>query len=91
MAIDRKFKISATAIGSGRTYDENDAVLFLVKDRAFALTLPDYRRHCEELGCAAEQLYAVDLLTERVRKFQAENETKIPDVDPYKEPQALEP
>lgn len=90
MDIDRKFKISATANRSGKHYTEQNAVLFLAKDRAFALTLPDYIRHCREVGAAPEQIQAAELLLERVLKFQSENETKVPDVDPLAEASALE-
>lgn len=90
MDIDRKFTISATATGSGKRYTEENAVLFLAKDRAFALTLPDYVRHCQELGAAPEQIRAAQLLLERVTEFQRTNETKVPDVDPVAESSALE-
>lgn len=90
MDIDRKFKIQATATRSGKHYTEENAVLFLAKDRAFALTLPDYVRHCKEVGAAPEQVRAAELLTERVLAFQAANETKVPDVDPVAEASALE-
>lgn len=90
MKIDRKFTITANAIHNGKHYDEHDAVLFLAKDRAFLLTLPDYRRHCEEIGAGPDQLRALDLLIERVTRFQAENPTKVPDVDPVTESGALE-
>jgi len=90
-SIDRKFKISATSIGSGNTYTEESAVLFLAKDRAFLPTLRDYLKHCTELGAGPEQLEAVKLMIQRVEVFQAQNETKIPDVDPNTESIALMP
>ena len=89
MNLDRKFTISATAIKSGKHYTEENAVLFLAKDRAFALTLPDYVRHCKELGAAPEQVRAAELLLERVVQFQLTHETKVPDVDPVIEASTL--
>lgn len=89
MDIDRKFAINAMAHGSKKVYTENNAVLFLAKDRAFLATLPEYRRQCELLGCDENQLRAVDLLIKRVTQYQEDNETKIPDVDPKKEYRAL--
>lgn len=91
MDIDRKFKFVATANRSGKQYTEENAVLFLAKDRAFLLTLQDYIRHCRALGAAPEQIQAAQLLFERVRQFQATNETKVPDVDPIEEAATLEP
>jgi hypothetical protein len=89
MNIDRKFTITATAVGSGKRYTEENAVLFLAKDRAFLLTLQDYIKHCRALGAAPEQIQAAQLLFERVRQYQATHETKVPDVDPVKEASAL--
>lgn len=90
-SIDRKFLIAAKARRSGKTYNEDNSVLFLAKDRAFLLTLPDYLRHCEELGAGTEQLEAVRLMIARVNAFQEENPSKVPDVDPVEEADALLP
>ncbi len=92
MSIDRKFRISATSIGSTKTHDENDSVLFLAKDKAFLMTLPQYRLSCVALGAGPEQIRAVDLLIARVQKYQNDNPDKamVPDVDPIKESQCLE-
>ncbi len=88
-SIDRKFLIEATSISSGNQYSQDDAVLFLAKDKAFLLTLPTYREKCVEVGAGPDQIKAVDMLIDRVAAFQANNPTKIPDVDPIKEPGCL--
>lgn len=91
LPIDRKFVIRAKAIKSGKRYDENSAALFLAKDKAFLLALPHYLEACKTVGAGPEQLKAVELMIERVKKFQADNpqEVKIPDVDPVVEASCL--
>lgn len=92
MSIDRKFKIQAQSIHSGATYTEDDAVLFLAKDRAFILTLPTYLENCKKVGAGQDQILAVELLINRVNDYQYShpNLTKVPDVDPLTEPGCLQ-
>lgn len=91
-SIDRKFKISATSIGSGNKYSDENAVLFLAKDIAFARALPEYLNQCIICGAGQDQITAVELLIDRVNAFQLENVgvAKIPDVDPKTEPGCLQ-
>lgn len=81
MVIDRKYKIQATNPCSGTTHTEEDSVLFLAKDKAFLAALPTYRRESEKLGANPAHLESIDLLIERVTKYQTEIESKIPDTD----------
>ena len=84
MEIDRKFRfIGYNPSKHGTIYTEEDGVLFLAKDRAFLETLPTYREKLVELGADARQVAGVDLLIERVRRYQEENPrlVKVPDVD----------
>ncbi len=91
-SIDRKFQILATSRKSGKTYTDNEAVLFLAKDKAFLRTLPDYKRHCIELGADEAQLHCIDLLTARVITYQETHpdEVKVPDVDANQEAYLLD-
>lgn len=90
-SIDRKFLIHATSKISGNQYSQDDAVLFLAKDKAFLLTLPTYLEKCREVGAGPEQLVAVEMLIDRVKQYQADNPSvvKVPDVDPIKEADCL--
>jgi hypothetical protein len=92
MDIDRKFNINAISRNSGKAYSHQNAVLFLAKDKAFALTLPTYLEKCREVGAGPDQIRAVELLIERVNLYQSAcpGEVKVPDVDPIKESQCLE-
>lgn len=85
MSIDRKFRIKAYNLGSGEEHSEEDAVLFLARDKALLYTLLDYRRNCKELGTGPDHIKGINLLIGRVRKYQQEHGSKIPDTDPVTE------
>ena len=81
--IDRKFEISAMCIEHGHSYDHNHAILFLAKDLATPATLRFYHNECRRLGAEEAQLRAIDLLIERVERYQKMNPSilKVADVD----------
>lgn len=81
--IDRKFIFSASCREHDHTYDENHAMVFTAKDAALVPMLRYYREHCERIGALPRQLIALDLLIERVIRYQAMNpeRVKVPDVD----------
>lgn len=80
--IDRKYTIHATNPCSGSVHTEMDSVLFLAKDKAFLEgALPGYRAKCVELGANPAHIESIDLLIERVRKYQQDREVKVPDTD----------
>jgi hypothetical protein len=79
--IDRKFKILAVNPVKGKIYTEENAVLFAAKDKALIPALLKYYEACEKLGCDSTHLESIKLLMERVEKFQAENESRVPDTD----------
>ena len=75
--IDRKFNFSAICTEHGETYTHHEAMVFLAKDKALVPTLEFYREECEKLGAMPAQMLGIDLLIERVRRYQAENQEKI--------------
>lgn len=82
MDIDRKYQILAINPCSGNTHTQEDAVLFLAKDKAFLEgALPGYRQRCIELGANPAHIESIDLLIERVRVYQEGIESKVPDTD----------
>ena len=82
MDIDRKYTINAVNPCSGNTHTEKDSVLFLAKDKAFLEgALPGYRAKCIEMGANAAHIESIDLLIERVRRYQESIEAKVPDTD----------
>lgn len=82
-AVDWKFRIDATALHNGKAYSELDSVLFLCKDVAVGPMLRFYRQECVRLGCAANQIEAIDLLIDRVAAWQRANPglLKIADIE----------
>lgn len=79
--IDRKFKFVATNPCKGNAFTEENAIVFLAKDRAVPGMLLDYYDRCEDMGCGADHLESVALLQDRVVEFQKHNESKIPDTE----------
>ena len=86
-AMDRKFKIDAVSLKSGKKYTQGNAVLFLVKDTLLPDLLDKYYELCVAKGVDEKQLLGVALLKERVVTWQRKNINKVhlPDVEPGKE------
>lgn len=81
MVIDRKYQILAINPCSGNTHTEKDAVLFLAKDKALPAALKAYRVEIERLGSNPAHLESIDILIERVLKYQEQTGSKVPDTD----------
>ena len=79
--IDRKFKFIAFNPCKGTIYTEKDAVLFLAKDAGLLPTLDRYLKFCENAKCDSNHIESVELLIGRVRKFQQERGSKVPDTE----------
>ena len=81
--IERKYKFIAIGQEHGSIHDENDAFVFLAKDKAAPATLKFYWEECQRLGSAPRQLVAIALLRERVERYQAEHpdQVKVAEVD----------
>jgi len=79
--IDRKFKFVAVNPCKGNYYTEENAVLFVAKDRALIPALLAYVAECKTIGANAEHIESVDLLIDRVREYQRNIECAIPDTD----------
>ncbi len=82
-AIDRKYFILATSTEHQTPHNEFDSLLFLVKDKALPDTLRFYAVKCQALGADKKQLRGIELLIDRVEKWQRENPgyLKIADID----------
>jgi len=81
--LDRKYVISATSMEHGTHHDETDSVLFLAKDIALPAILEFYYQECIRRGADQNQLDAIVLLEERVKRWQREHQQllKVADVD----------
>ncbi|HBF42332.1 MAG TPA: hypothetical protein DDW42_01640 [Desulfobacteraceae bacterium] len=79
--IDRKYKILAINPVSGGIHTEDDAILFLAKDLAVIPMLEAYIEECELLGCEDTHLDGLNILVERVMKYQKDVDAKVPDTN----------
>jgi hypothetical protein len=79
MNIDRKFKILAVNPVNGKIYTEKNSILLCAKDKAVPEALHAYMAECDRIGANPEHIESVSLLIERVEKFQAEIESRVPD------------
>jgi len=77
--IDRKFRILAVNPVNGKVYDESNALLLCAKDKAVPAALIAYRNECERIGANLEHIESVNLLLERVFRYQATVEKRVPD------------
>jgi hypothetical protein len=85
--IDRKFTFVATSCEHGHEHSHMDAMVFLAKDKALPETLIFYRAECIRQGAKDEQIDGINLLLDRVNRYQAEHlelvkvaDVAIPDV-----------
>ena len=79
--IDRKYKIMATNPCSGSLHTEMDSILFLAKDLALLPTLEKYREECALIGCDDDHLVALDMLIQRVIKYQEDIKAERADLE----------
>ena len=79
--IDRKYKILAINPVSKGIHTEEDAILFLAKDLALIPMLEAYIEECELIGCEDSHLDSLNLLIERVMKYQKDVGSKVPDTN----------
>ena len=79
--IDRKYKFLAVNPCSGNIHTEDDAVVFLAKDKALPYALEEYYRQCKRLQCDESHLESINLLMSRVDNYQANEGSQIPDTN----------
>lgn len=79
--LDAKFSGVIFKIKDCSIVPDDEYVVFLVKDNAFANILQKYREECANLGADAEQLAAVDRMIQRAYAWRAANpeRCKVPD------------
>jgi len=81
MKMDAKFSGVIFKIKDGTIVTDDEYVVFLVKDTAFANTMPEYRKECVRLGADQEQIAAVDRMILRMKDWRKANpdRLKVPD------------
>ena len=79
--IDRKFKFVATNPCKGNVYTEENAIVFVAKDKAVPRMLEAYIEKCKALRCGSDHIESLELLLERVVRYQIEIESRVPDTE----------
>ena len=79
--IDRKFKFVATNPCKDNVYTEANAIVFCAKDEALPFALNAYLEKCISLQCGDSHIESIELLLQRVVKYQREVETRLPDTE----------
>jgi hypothetical protein len=60
---------------------DDEFVVFLAKDNAFAAILPAYRDKCIELGCDMAQIQAVNKMIDRLQEWRRANQHRLKNPD----------
>lgn len=79
--LDAKFYGNIYKAKDDSRVGDDEYVIFLAKDNAFAAVLPQYREKCVEMGADAEQIAAVDAMLERLHAWREAHpeRLKVPD------------
>lgn len=81
MKLDAKFYGNIYKAKNDERVPDDEYVVFLAKDNAFAAILPLYRSTCVELGCDTEQIAAVDAMIERLRRWRVIHPDRLKNPD----------
>lgn len=76
LKLDAKFYGDIRKIKNDELLSQDEYMVFLAKDNAFALTLPVYRSICKALNADQEHLDAVDKTITRLEIWRKENADK---------------
>lgn len=77
MKLDAKFYGEIRKVKDDSIVPDDQYVVFLAKDNAFAAILPEYRKLCEALHCDKEHLAAVDRMIIRLDAWRVANPDKL--------------
>lgn len=73
MKLDAKFYGVIVKAKDRSILADDEYVVFLAKNTAFANILPAYLAECRDLGCDEEQIIAVSQMIERLREWRSTN------------------
>jgi len=77
--IDRKFIFKAVNPCNGKEYTEENALVLCAKDKAVIPAMEAYRKACHEIGANGMHIASIDKLLFRLKKYQEEVESRVPD------------
>jgi hypothetical protein len=81
MKLDAKFYGEIKKVKDDSVVPDDEYVVFLAKDNAFAEILPLYYDRCKQLGCDKEQLQAVSAMIDRLTKWRKQNPNRLKNPD----------
>lgn len=81
MKMDAKFHGTIVKTKDGTLLNDDEWVVFLVKDNAFAAVLPEYINRCRELGCDKQQMEALERLQKRIDEWRRVNSERCKNPD----------
>lgn len=70
MKLDAKFYGQIKKVKDDSILKDDEYVVFLAKDNAFALTILEYRANCVTLGADQEQIAALDRMIDRLQQWR---------------------
>ncbi len=81
MKLDAKFYGEIRKVKDDSLVPDDQYVVFLAKDNAFAAVLPVYLAACKSIGCDAEHVASVERMIGRMTTWRAQNpdKLKVPD------------
>lgn len=81
MKLDSKFYGEIKKVKDDSVVPDDQYVVFLAKDNAFAAVLPVYRAACLSLGADHEHLRSLDRMIRRMNEWRAQHpdQCKVPD------------
>ena len=81
MKMDAKFYGEIRKAKDGSIVPDDEYIVFLVKDNAFALVLPIYASVCAALSADVDQIQAVNAMVERAMRWRCAHpdRLKVPD------------
>lgn len=83
LKLDAKCYGSIYKAKNNELLSEDQYVVFLAKDNAFAATLPYYLATCKKMGASPQQIKGIEELIERVEQWRQTHPEacKVPDFD----------
>jgi hypothetical protein len=77
MKLDAKFYGTIHKVKDDSEVPEDEWVVFLAKDNAFAAVLPLYLEKCIELGCDQEQIASVRRMIDRMVVWRVTHQDRV--------------
>lgn len=77
MKLDAKFYGEIRKVKDDTIVPDDEYVVFLAKDNAFAEILHEYLAACARHGCDLDQLSAVTRMMKRIEDWRAQNPSKL--------------